>query len=198
MNVEEWLLTSLNDVHRGVAADIGANVGEWTRFLAGQFNSVVAYEPDPRAYEVLSKSLPSNARAVNAAVCDVDEPVTLRMRPSAEQSSLLADHPVGASGGTEAPVIEEKIVIGCTVDKAFPDGCDFVKIDVEGAEVAVLRAASPGRWQRATFLVECHDTFPEVLEQLHRLRKKVELIPHPYPNAAHPGHCWAIGRPLSL
>lgn len=100
MSVEGWLLGALNnDVQRGTAADIGANVGSWTKFLSEQFQSVTAYEPDPRAYEVLIQSLPKNAKAIQAAVCGEDMPQSLWMRPSAEQSSILEDHPIGAGGG---------------------------------------------------------------------------------------------------
>ena len=193
--VEPWLLKSLDGVRRGVAVDVGANVGHWTAMLAAEFERVVAIEPDRRAFASLIGSLPGNAEARHTAICGTNSPVRLRLRESPEQSSLLESHPIGGPGGCPAPAILEEIVDGCTLDAAFPLGADFVKIDIEGAEVEALGAATAGVWARATFLVECHDTFPEVAARLVAIGKKVELIVHPYPRAAHPGHCWAIGTP---
>lgn len=194
MSVERWLLHSLTGVARRHAADIGANVGSWTRMLAGEFAAVTAVEADGRAYEVLSAGLPGNAVAIHGAACSRDGDALLYSRPSSEQSSLLEVHPIGASGCADAPVHEVVTVRGFTLDALCPDGADFIKIDIEGAEVDVLSVASAGVWSRATFLVECHATFDEVVKELMRLGKDVERVPHPHADA-HPDHCWAIGRP---
>lgn len=193
MSVEPWLLHSLNGVPREYAVDVGANVGSWTRLLAAEFKLVTAVEADERAYATLTASLPSNAIALHRAVCDRVAEMTLYRRPSAEQSSLLEIHPIGAGGGGDAPVVDVTTVRGVTLDSICPIGADFVKIDVEGAEVAVLAAATKSIWTKATFLVECHDTFAAVTRCLELLGKAVERVPHPY--QSHPGHCWAIGRP---
>lgn len=194
MSVESWLLHSLDGVPRGSAVDVGANAGSWARLLASQFSSVVAVEADDRAFATLLANLPDNVTATHAAVCNYAGQVTIYKRPSSEQTSLLAAHPIGADKCADAPIQELAVVKACTLDHLCPHGADFVKIDIEGAEVVVLSDASPALWRRATFLVECHDTFTGVHEQLQRLGKTVEHVPHPH-KAAHPGHCWAIGRP---
>jgi FkbM family methyltransferase len=194
LSVEQWLIHSLIGVPRGSAVDVGANVGSWTRYLAAEFSLVTAVEPDARAYERLRAALPKNALALRRAVCGTNGDVTLYMRPSAEQSSLLEAHPIGAGGCAPAPVAERAVVNGTTLDALCPRGADFLKMDIEGAEVEALRGASPEPWKRCTFLIECHDTFAEVATELDRLGKLVERIPHPL-HGAHPGHCWAIGRP---
>jgi hypothetical protein len=80
------------------------------------------------------------------------------------------------------------------MDDLFPDGVDFVKMDIEGGEVAALRGCKKAEsWARTAFVVECHDTFAEVREELERLGKSVERIPHPN-QYAHPGHCWAVAK----
>jgi FkbM family methyltransferase len=193
MSVESWLLHSLDGVPRGYAVDVGANVGSWTRLLAGEFSLVTAVEADERAYATLTASLPGNAVALHRAVCDRVADVTLYQRPSSEQTSLLEVHPIGAGGCSDAPVEEAVTVKGVTLESICPIGADFVKIDIEGAEVDVLSALVVGTWRRATFCVECHDTFAGVARELERLGKAIERIPHPY--QSHPGHCWAIGRP---
>ena len=194
MSVESWLIHSLAGVARGHAVDIGANVGSWTKVLAGEFTTVTALEADERAYEVLAARLPSNAVAIHGAACERAGDVLLYSRPSSEQSSLLEVHPIGASACADAPVHEVVTVRGYTLDGLCPHGADFIKIDIEGAEVAALSAASAEVWGRATFLVECHATYDEVVKELLRLGKEVERVAHPYGDA-HPDHCWAIGRP---
>lgn len=195
MNVEPWLLCALDGVHRGTALDVGANAGWWTSLLAAEFERVVAIEPDSRIFASLSASLPSNAEARHAAICGRNAQVVLKRRESTEYSSLLDLHPIGGRCASHVPAISEEIVEGYTLDAAFPGGAEFVKMDIEGGEVEALTEASGEIWRRATFLVECHDTLQDVLAILVRLGKRVELIPHPYPEDAHPGHCWAVGRP---
>jgi FkbM family methyltransferase len=194
MNVEDCLLHSLNGVNAEIAIDIGANVGIWARPLAAVFSHVIAVEADDRAYAELCRDLPANVKAIHGAACNYTGEVTIYKRPSSEQTSLLAAHPIGAIGCADAPVQELAVVKAYTLDSLCPGGADFVKIDIEGAEVVVLSAASLELWGRTTFVVECHDTFDEVRDELGRLGKTVERVPHPCA-AAHPGHCWAIARP---
>jgi len=194
--VEFWLTDFVEKgvcglADRKLAVDIGANIGTWTVPLSGRFESVVAFEPDSRA----SSRIPviSNVAVINAAVAGSERTATLYMRPSPEQTSLLEDHPIGAGGGSPAPVVGEVQVSCVTLDQVFPDGADFVKMDIEGGEVDALRGCvDAARWSRTFFVVECHDTFDEVLPELARLGKSVTRIAHPL--NSHPGHCWAIGK----
>jgi FkbM family methyltransferase len=198
MSVESWLIPFVEATERrGVAADIGANVGSWTSYLSRLFDRVIAYEADERAFAILSESPPPRSTCILGAICGSDDPVTFYLRPSAEQSSLLAVHPIGGGGGAPAPAIGESTVDGWTLDRAFPGGADLVKMDIEGGEIEALRACQGPRWRYATFIVECHDTFDGVEAELQRIGLEVTRVPHPYSNAAHPGHCWAVGRPIS-
>jgi len=196
MSVEPWLIPFVEATEmRGVAADIGANVGSWTGYLSKLFDKVVAYEADERAFAVLSESPPPRSVCILGAICGSDDPVTFHLRPSAEQSSILEVHPIGGAGGAPSPVVGTSTVDGWTLDRAFPGGADLVKMDIEGAEIEALRACQGPQWRNATFIVECHDSFTEVAAELRRLGLKVVKVNHPYSGAAHPGHCWAIGKP---
>jgi hypothetical protein len=91
------------------------------------------------------------------------------------------------------PVVNVVEVPCITLDSLLPKGANFIKIDIEGAEVAAIRGCQDlPRWKGTVFLVECHDTFSGVEQELARLGKRVIRIPHPL--HAHPGHCWAIGE----
>lgn len=196
MNIpsEHWLsevATFILPKSRKLAVDVGANRGEWSQALAGEFDEVAAVEPDGRA----RVSIPDDPK-INVLPVAIGEQTgdgTLYLRPSPDQNSLLDSHPIGAGGGTPAPVVDELEVEVFSMDDLFPEGADFVKMDIEGGEVAALRGCRNNDiWSRTSFLVECHDTFADVSAELHRLGKLVVRIPHPFPG--HHGHCWAAAK----
>jgi FkbM family methyltransferase len=195
---EQWMITPTGRAismlaRHELAIDVGANVGNWTVELAKTFTRVVAYEPDRRAINLIPQI--DNVTIVEAAVSNRGGETSLYLRPDTGQNSLLEDHPIGGGGQSPAPVEAVTTVSSVTLDSQHPDGADFVKIDVEGAEQDVLAGCSAGgRWSRTVFVVECHDTRQAVVEELWRLGKRVELHRHPL-HGAHPGHCWLIGRP---
>jgi FkbM family methyltransferase len=185
---------------RRVAIDIGANTGEWTRWLAQHFDYVIAVEADPRAYAQLLDDLPENVHPMNVAASDRHGVADFYLRPEALQSSLLKEHPIGAGDQSDAPV---QRTIGITTlpldfirfvagDRFGTTAVDFVKIDVEGAEALVLAGATP-EWFRSTkFLIEVHDTEQAVGEQLRRLcRDDIRTMKHPSPGA-HKKHFWVF------
>lgn len=190
---QEWLRPFVDEAvsrlkERSIAVDVGANVGCWTEELAAKFREVIAVEPDERAFRLIPDL--RNVDLHTVAVGDSNGKAMLFMRPMATQNSTLQVHPINGD-----PVISLRTVECVTLDRLCENGADFVKIDVEGAEVAALRGCSgDGRWDRTFFVVECHDTFAEVEAELVRLKKKVERIPH-RSAGAHPGHCWAAARP---
>lgn len=183
-----------------VAIDIGANTGEWTRWLATKFDHVMAIEPDPRAYAELQNGLPANVYLINAAAGERHATADFHLRPCSKQSSLLETHPIGGGSQTDAPVVETIRVTTLPLD-ALRDFCrqhfgtdeiDFVKIDVEGSEPEVLAGASPERFAGTRLLVEVHDTQQAVGQQLKRLgRESVRVIKHPSPDA-HEQHFWVF------
>lgn len=183
-----------------VAIDIGANTGEWTRWLATQFDHVLAIEPDPRAYGELLNGLPGNVHHMMVAAGEKHAVADFHLRPDTRQSSLLADHPIGAGGQEDAPVAQTVSVTTLSLDalrgvcKQYfgTDEIDFVKIDVEGAEATVLAGATPEDFIGTRFLIEIHDTQQAVGEQLERLgRDGVRLMKHPHADA-HPQHFWVF------
>jgi FkbM family methyltransferase len=118
--------------------DLGANVGSYTLLaakLVGPAGRVVAIEPLPANLAYLRRhveiNLLANVRIVSAAV--TDRVGTLRFRATPDRvTSHIAD--------------DGDVVVDCTtVDALVTDGMappDCLKIDVEGAEAAVLRGAT--------------------------------------------------------
>ena len=119
--------------------DVGANVGHYTVRLArivGPEGRVIAFEPVPHTFAMLVENVESAALGqvsfVNAAA--TSEPARLRFDvPQWEHGGLnYYQSRVSASGETE--------VVGLPVDAVLPPGrVSFVKVDVEGHELACLK-----------------------------------------------------------
>lgn len=198
MHPEYWLIDptvkAIEKIkNRHMALDIGANIGVWCDTLCHIFDRVIAIEPDHRAYsKIISRP---NLMILGLAVAEVTETKTLFKRQESGQNSLLEKHPIVDQLNGDLPYIEEQKIECMSMDDIMTDGADFVKIDIEGAEVLALQGCQDiNKWQKTTFLIECHDTYEEVEKQLTRLNKKSLKIKHPFSDA-HPGHCWIIAEP---
>lgn len=121
--------------------DAGANAGGYAVLFGhwvGENGRVFAFEPDPRAFAALVEHVALNGLAdrvipIHAAV--TDEPGTARLRLSG--ASGLSRVAVGADTHPEDVVVPAVSVDDfCTRESVRP-AC--IKIDVEGAELLVLR-----------------------------------------------------------
>ena len=155
-----------------VALDVGAHVGYYTRQLSdltGSTGCVIAFEPHPRTHRVLQHNLRRlpNVTALQAAVAEHDGSAALydylMMSASGslhydeslaqQQRSQMSAHDVAPRGQSEFEMqkyqVETVTIDGCLQGLGITK-VDFVKMDIEGAEIAALRgmkrsiAASPG------------------------------------------------------
>ena len=113
-----------------VVWDIGANIGDHTRQYLDWGKQVVAVEPNPLAFECLKHNCP-DARLLNAAASDTPRGSLQFMRLDNVGASR-----VNPSGDITVPTI---ILDDLTRDSPAPQ---FIKIDVEGWELAALKGAS--------------------------------------------------------
>lgn len=205
MMEEPWLIEFIDRAAQagGIAFDIGANTGTLTKEFSSRFDGVVAVEPDPRAFAILSAGADKNVSCQHAAATRGFGAVELHLRPSHLQSSLLLEHPIGGSDQAEAPPVETVGVNGLTLDyllfvarERFGEKpVSFVKIDVEGSEGDVLAGATDPAFRRVRWLIEVHDRELEVGLELERLGyDAIDIIPHPAPKA-HPKHFWIYAEP---
>jgi FkbM family methyltransferase len=122
-----------------VFVDVGANIGSHTinaARLVGSSGSVFAFEPDPDTYRLLSDNIEANSlrNIVLKKTCVSDHVGTLpfyKHRDSAKSS--IVDR-------------GEKLLVTLpsdTLDNLIPANTkiDVLKVDVEGAELSVLRGA---------------------------------------------------------
>ena len=118
--------------------DVGANAGALTvplALLAGRSGRVIAYEPNPHAYELLEKNVGLNSLPQ----------VTIRQYALGEADGTLTFYATGndtARGSLKQLTSSDRgqsvpVFAYDTHDEGVP--VSFVKIDVEGSELSVLK-----------------------------------------------------------
>jgi len=122
------------------AVDLGAHYGAFTVALCavvGSAGRVVAVEPSMRFCAVLERNIELNnfscAQVISKAVGSA--PGQLRLKHHDDPSRAAFDLREHESVGTEESVQVE------TLDRMLSGRVDFIKIDVEGAEVAAFQGA---------------------------------------------------------
>jgi len=131
-----------------VVFDVGANVGWWTvplaRHLAPGGGRVIAFEPVPANRARLEWAIAANGVRANVLVA----PVALGDKPG-ELGMWLKSEETGAGSGTAALVtgdgpVHLKVPVvtldAWTAEFDITD-CDVMKLDIEGAELMMLRGA---------------------------------------------------------
>ncbi len=169
--------------------DCGANVGLITRFLATTGAHIIAFEPDPRAFKKLEQRcghLP-NVTLRNEGVWDKED--TLPLFDHAEGHSDETAFTVGSSLIAEKNNINKgrsrlvRLIDLIEFLQAQSLKPKLIKLDVEGAEVAILeKILSEKAWNLFECMyVETHETkIPEQIPALNRIREKLtqEKIHH--------------------
>lgn len=187
--IQEAMCAELRDGDK--VFDVGAHFGYVALVMAscvGSSGHVVCFEPDPVAYRTLCSNVELNAASVKASITKL--PVAV----SATAGLATFSRGVHSTRGklSEAGDVEVEVV---TLDHALERfGLPrLVKVDVEGAEVDVLKGSDELLRTRATvFVVETHskalnDTCTQIFdsygyesEQLHELgRAETHVVARP-------------------
>lgn len=125
----------------GVALDVGANIGSYTRLLAGLADEVIAMEPVPETFRYLRFNMRTlgvrNVRLVSAAASDRDGEVMIE----------IPRYRGGHEAMTDARIVEQPTnlrhfsVATVRIDSLNLNRLDFMKVDVEGHEILAVRGA---------------------------------------------------------
>jgi O-antigen biosynthesis protein len=141
---------------RDVVVDAGAGNGQevvtFSR-LVGPAGRVVAIEAHPKAFDELRALCElhdlRNVELVNAAVASETGAADITDLAEPELNSTLED------GGTSIPV--KAVKLDDLIRRLGIDEIDFLKINIEGAEVDALRGFSRGLRRTRHLCVGCHD-----------------------------------------
>lgn len=153
---EEWMLPIIRQLFQqrtGVVLDCGANIGTHT-LIFSKTHSVWAFEPQPETFQILERNVHRNGcettKCFNTALSD--HTGTMCMSPldvnNVGSRKVCAD-------GTDLQAVSVS-----TLDKVMQSNGNpnvaFVKLDIEGHELQMLRGATAMLAQRPPILFEDH------------------------------------------
>lgn len=136
-----------------VVLDLGANIGIFSRFAADKGASkIYSFEPTLQNFELLMLNRPSVCEAHRIAVSNQDnQALQIAYKPECPGGSSIVKHDDG----------ELQICMGMTVSTLIERGIiqqpDFIKMDIEGAEIYAFDGIQDSHLQAARCLtMEMH------------------------------------------
>ena len=157
--------------------DIGAKVGMYTYRIRKHSRDVVAFEPIPLFHSYLHKVFGTRrARIEPYAVSNKRANVTLRMpydSGGGPQFGRSTIDPANKLAHKVVATVQELEIETRTVDDYAFDAVGFIKIDVEGHELAVLEGARKTiERDHPNLLIECNDDhFPDAVASVQKWMK---------------------------
>jgi FkbM family methyltransferase len=157
--------------------DVGAHIGKYSLLLARRAKLVVAIEPDPISFSALKRAIMINKLrkivALNIAVSDTDGQCFFYMHRWSVVSSIKV------SQGSFKTILVKSMTLD-SIAKTLKTRIDVIKIDVEGAEVEVIKGAKNLLTQHKPKLVMevWEDNFNNVIDLLEGLGYKYEILEH--------------------
>lgn len=114
-----------------IAVDVGSNIGTWSVVMASKFKKVYAFELVTETYECLVKNTESLGNVLT---------YNIGLGKEHKKVNILYDEKYPeAMAGISADLNNEGPYEIRTLDSFNLEGCDFLKIDVEGLEAHVLK-----------------------------------------------------------
>jgi FkbM family methyltransferase len=142
-----------------ISIDVGASLGPYAVTLCSYSASCIAFEPRPDQAERLrqmAKAAGLSLQVEAVALSDEEGAVRMRiLRLDPGRSTIESANPLEDSGGSP---LDSVLVPRKTLDQYQLPDVGFIKIDVEGHEMAVLRGAEQTiRRSRPNLLVEVEE-----------------------------------------
>ena len=126
--------------NQGTFIDVGSHIGFYAIPLSNLFKNVIAFEPSRMQRELLQKNILlnkiSNIEVQSCALGESRERLDLKVMGKSGGSNTLGNH------AAEFPPMEVYEVEVLALDAFNLTNVDFIKIDVEGWELQVLKGAT--------------------------------------------------------
>lgn len=155
---ERALLPALCDA-ACASLDIGAALGAYTWPLARLSRTCIAFEANPDQAHYLRRALGSHAHVENVALSDHDGTSELVI-PQGRGNDMAGQATIAPGAWLEGQAVRRVLVPMRRLDSFALPSVGFIKLDVEGHELAVLQG---GRTlldkDRPTILVELEERF---------------------------------------
>jgi len=126
----------------GIAVDVGANIGNHSVFFARHFKRVLALEPNPRVFDLLSFNTEphDNIQLLNIGASDMEGEQALSFDPENWGGAhLLA---AGAAEQVSATSVTVQLRTLDDLEELSSSRVGLLKVDVEGHELRVLKGAA--------------------------------------------------------
>jgi FkbM family methyltransferase len=148
----------MNQFHGGTFVDVGANVGAYVVSLAGNFDHVIAVEPNPRALALLNRNISlnhlENINVVGKAIGSASGHAKLYHNAKLANWSLSLES--ASFDLTETATLDELLAQIAQVDICL--------IDVEGYEWEVLRGCQHSLSKIESMIIEVKSQLePQIL-----------------------------------
>lgn len=191
LEVEAEFLAALAGAQGQVCVDLGANLGIWTRRMAGACDRVIAFEPDPWTASQLRRNMADlhNVTVVEAAAGVRAGRATLyrarefeedRVTGSESSSLFVTKTNVDTENGIEVDMLDFPAFLA-----ALDRDVAVLKMDIEGAEVDLLEALfeDPVLSRIGHIFVETHEKrIPELAARTAALHARACRIEKPVIN----------------
>jgi FkbM family methyltransferase len=173
--------------------DIGAGTGEYALFaalaLTQPAGQVFGFEPFPESFALMQENLRLN-KIGNVQVY----PDAIGAEAGELELDLAGGEPLqfqshhGEAAGGETSLRVKSISLAGALEKTHLESCDVLKLDCEGAEYAILFAASQSTMERVRHIVmEYHDNVTQYSHRdMARFLNERGFDVDTFPNPVHP------------
>lgn len=155
-----------------IVVDLGAHKGEFSSEVSSRFGCICyLVEALPALYSRIAAG--RLMHKYNFAMAGRDERVTLFVSKNPEGNTITGA-PAGECGGT---VTVEGITLETLMGRVGIDSIDLLKVDIEGAEIALFDAVSDTTLSNiAQITVEFHDFMPGAVsaQQVKRINQRLQ------------------------